>query len=398
MERLLSGAPVSVPKEFNRANENAHRNYIEGELADTYRKSSNVVIPYGFNLGFNGTNGEQVVLVYESGVFKINIDGATVVSFATTAALTALTAAYQAADTTLQSNITSEASTRASADSTLASSITSLTSAYQSADTTLQANITSEASTRASADTAIASSVTSLTATVGTNTANITTNAAAIATVDGKLSASYGLTVDANGRIASMKLLSNGTTSSVKFTASTFSIYDGSSDVAMFEVAGGSAYVAGSKVRTESMTANSVTVADDDETDAGVNVGSSWVSVASVDLTTVDAASRALVMFSAYIESSADGSLMDARIKRDSTVIWGPKSIAGDPPTLDFETPVDGNVSYTPPFAGMVSFFDTDVPGSAATYTYSVELRVAGSVSSPWVASFRRMFGMAFKR
>ena len=175
MERVLS-APVAAPKEFNRANENAHRNYIEGELADTYRKSQNLVVPYGKTLNFAGVNGELVTLgLNGSGQFTISIDGAAAFALASNAALTTLTGRV----------------------------------------TTAEGEI----------DTAQAA---------------IITNAAAITTVDGKLTASYGLTVDVNGRIASMKLLSNGTTSSVKFTASTFSIYDdSSSDVAPFEVSGG---------------------------------------------------------------------------------------------------------------------------------------------------------------
>lgn len=151
-------------------------------------------------------------------------------------------------------------------------------------------------------------------------------------------------------------------------------------------------------VGTSQISSGAVTGADDDETDAGQNVGSSWVAVADCSLTTIDAASRALIMFSAYIESSTDGSLMEARIKRDSTVIWGPKSIAGDPPEFSETFEDEGLIEYRPMFNGMVSFFDTDVPGAAATYTYTVELRVAGSVTTPWVASYRRMFGMIFKR
>jgi trimeric autotransporter adhesin len=59
------------------------------------------------------------------------------------------------ADTTLQSNITSEASTRASADTTLQSNIDAEETARQSADSTLQTNITDEATARASADTTL---------------------------------------------------------------------------------------------------------------------------------------------------------------------------------------------------------------------------------------------------
>jgi len=159
----------------------------------------------------------------------------------------------------------------------------------------------------------------------------------------------------------------------------------------------GDVIVTGSLTATQ-ISANAITTADEAETDGGTNVGSSWVQVAAIDLTTVDAGSRAMLMFSAYIDSSGDGSLMEAQIKRGSTVIWGPKSIAGDGPTLNFETSETGAISYTPTYSGMVSFFDTDVPASASSFNYKVELRVSGSVSSPWVATYKRMFGLIFKR
>ena len=62
-----------------------------------------------------------------------------------------------AAEATLQSNIDSEASSRASADTTLQSNITAEASSRASADSTLQGNIDSEASSRTSADSAIQS-------------------------------------------------------------------------------------------------------------------------------------------------------------------------------------------------------------------------------------------------
>jgi len=63
------------------------------------------------------------------------------------------------ADTTLQSNIDSEASSRASADTTLQSNIDAEETARQSADSTLQTNINDEASARASADTTLQSNI-----------------------------------------------------------------------------------------------------------------------------------------------------------------------------------------------------------------------------------------------
>lgn len=91
-------------------------------------------------------------------------------------------------------------------------------------------------------------------------TASVTTNASAIATVDGKLSASYGLTVDANGRIASMKLLSDGTTSSVKFTASTFQIFNNTTDEAPFEVVSGVVKIKSANVGTLNVGSGGLTI------------------------------------------------------------------------------------------------------------------------------------------
>lgn len=77
----------------------------------------------------------------------------------TKSAIAVETTRAEAAEATLQTNIDSEASTRASADSTLQSNIDSEASSRASADTTLQSNIDSEASSRASADTALQSAV-----------------------------------------------------------------------------------------------------------------------------------------------------------------------------------------------------------------------------------------------
>jgi hypothetical protein len=66
--------------------------------------------------------------------------------------------------------ISTESTTRATADSALASSITSLTSTVNTNNSTLQANITSEATTRANADTALATRATALESTVNSGT------------------------------------------------------------------------------------------------------------------------------------------------------------------------------------------------------------------------------------
>jgi hypothetical protein len=82
----------------------------------------------------------------------------------------------------------------------------------------------------ASENLASAQSVTDLTATVTQNnttlSAGVSTNQSAIATVDGKLTASYGLNVTAGNAISGMTLLADGATnlSEIKFVADKFSI------------------------------------------------------------------------------------------------------------------------------------------------------------------------------
>jgi hypothetical protein len=77
----------------------------------------------------------------------------------TKSAIAVETTRATAAEATLQTNINSEASTRASADTTLQSNIDSEASSRASADSTLQGNIDTEASSRASADTALQSEI-----------------------------------------------------------------------------------------------------------------------------------------------------------------------------------------------------------------------------------------------
>jgi hypothetical protein len=363
---ILSAPPVITPKKFYDAqNEATFREEVRRKLDGSYDRRSNLTVPFGKKLSFTSAQGQVISFGYNTdGQFTIQQGASTPFGLANISYVSSvqsglsgsiatvsstLTAAYQAADTTLQANITNEATARATADSAeattrasadatltssistvsasvttettarvngdnaLASQITTLTTNYQTADTTLQANITSEATARSSADSALATRASALEATVDTPTtgllARVTTTESAIATntsaistvssevvaarsgeaslvarigtvntaavnaagaaataqsevtaarqgeasltakvtqlasatstVDGKLSASYALTVDGGGRIASMKLLSNGSTSSVKFTADTFQVFNGSTDVAPFVVEGG---------------------------------------------------------------------------------------------------------------------------------------------------------------
>lgn len=100
-----------------------------------------------------------------------------------------------------------------------------------------------EITTYVDANSATSSKVQTLEATVGDENgglvSSVTTNQQAIATVDGKLTASYGLQVDAGGNIASMRLFADENSSEIRFNADAFKIWNGTAAEAPFEVSGG---------------------------------------------------------------------------------------------------------------------------------------------------------------
>ena len=103
----------------------------------------------------------------------------------------------------------------------------------------ISAAVQTEAQARASADQAEALARTQLAAKVGENTAAIQTNASAIATVDGKVEATYSIGVDANGRIAGFKLGSDGEISEMVFLANAFYFanpVDGGDPIPLFTI------------------------------------------------------------------------------------------------------------------------------------------------------------------
>ena len=121
--------------------------------------------------------------------------------------------------------VSNETSARISADQTLTTNVASNTSLISTNATA----ISTETSTRASA-------ITALTSTVNGNAASITTNASTIADVDGNVSGSYGVTVDANGSIAGLQLLTDGSASSIKFAADQFKFTNGAGTLTPFSI------------------------------------------------------------------------------------------------------------------------------------------------------------------
>jgi len=126
--------------------------------------------------------------------------------------------------------------------STYVDSDLAVTSTFNSINTQVGNNaaaIQTESTARADADSAISQLITTLTATVDGNTANVSTNANAIVDINGNLEASYGIETDVNGNVASLRLMSDGTTSEIAFRSDTFKIYNGTSTETIFSLDAG---------------------------------------------------------------------------------------------------------------------------------------------------------------
>jgi hypothetical protein len=149
---------------------------------------------------------------------------------------------------TVSTNLTAETSARIAADGGLQDDIDGLQT-----DVNTRATITQLNTVETSLTGSIATVSTNLTAETNNRIAAVSSVSSAVSTVDGKLNASYGLTVDGNGRIASMKLLSNGSTSEIAFTADSFKIFNGTSNQAVFTASGGNIFINGSIITTGSV-------------------------------------------------------------------------------------------------------------------------------------------------
>ena len=177
-------------------------------------------------------------------------------------------------------SIISEATTRSTADTALASLVTTLTATVTTGDSTNAASIIAEATARAAADTAEATAretvAASLTTEVSDREAAITTVAASVTTeatarvaADNTLLAKYGVTLNSNGYVTGFSQNNDGTTGTFKILADKFTIIDpsdsaGEAGTQVFDIENGvvtmgSAHIGNLSIGTGKITDNAVT-------------------------------------------------------------------------------------------------------------------------------------------
>ena len=161
-------------------------------------------------------------------------------------------------------SIISEATTRSTADTALASLVTTLAATVTTGDSTNAAAITTEATARADADSAeataretvaasVVTEVSDREAAITTVAASVTTEATARADADTTLLAKYGVTLNSNGYVTGFSQNNDGTTGTFKILADKFTIVDpsdsaGEAGTQVFDITGGVVTINGSLV------------------------------------------------------------------------------------------------------------------------------------------------------
>ena len=183
---------------------------------------------------------------------------------ATDKALTELRTSTNAQFGTVNSRIDTLQTNLATTDKALASLDTKL----QTQINTNKAGIAENKTAIVTTNSAMASMNTSLQAQIDGNKASIQTISQAQVGTDGKVSAIYGLKVDANGKVAGMTLGATDKGSTVDFLTDTFRIASSTNGVAQtaFEVRNGTTYIRNAmigdltsqQIRTGSLTGNEI--------------------------------------------------------------------------------------------------------------------------------------------
>jgi hypothetical protein len=235
--------------------------------------------------------------------------------------------------------------------------------------------------------------------------AQVSEQATAIADIEGNLSASYALTVDANGRIAQMRLLSDGTTSSVAFTADVFKIYDGSSDIAPFSVSGGVVTMQNVEINGNLMingTVNTDQLASGAVTNSGVSqntasaslTSGSYVEVIDLDFTSVGIGVEIRASCDVEVGAFTPGApsaKIEWELRRGTTVL---KSGSTNGAT---ETTTPGGLTYNT-VRGTVVVDYNDLP-SSGTYNYNLRIQVTNGGGTPTQSATNRFISAReFKR
>ena len=315
-------------------------------------------------------------------------------------------------NTALKARIASEESARATNDNALASRATALEATVNNATTGVAATaarVATEETARASGDSALASQINTVSTTVNGNTASINTLQSSV----NGLRVRYGVTLDVNGFVTGFAQNNDGATGTFDVLASTFRVsVPGQTPRTVFGVdatgvfmsgnvrVDGNLVVAGSVSSTQ-LAQGAATTGASGYTEAGLNLTSTYQTVASCSLTMTGGAAK--VDFCALIngKASGSGSPIYVRLLRNGTPIRESilVQLPGENTVFVAGGGVGGDsVTLTYPISGSFPMFMVDTAGATGDVTYTVQLRHTGVDIDYASAAHRQIAATEFRR
>lgn len=300
---------------------------------------------------------------------------ATAISAETTAR-NALTARV----TSAEGAITNEATVRANADTAITNTVTALTART----TTAEAAIANESTVRANAITAEANARSALAARVGSTESSITTQAGVLATVLGRTSAFWEVTAVAGGR-AKLRVYADANSG-------------GGVDIEGDVRISGNLLVGGS-VNSAQLAANAATAGSSGYVETGVNLTSTWQTVAECTVPMTGGAAK--VDFCALINGKSQGSGSNIRVRllRGGTLVR--ESILCNLPGENTQYAGDFGefaVTTTYPISGSFPMFLVDTAGATGNVTYTIQL-MADAINTQYASAAHRQIAVTeFRR
>jgi hypothetical protein len=179
----------------------------------------------------------------------------------------------------------------------------------------------------------MASRLSTISASIGDNTAAIESVSEVVADIEGNLVATWGVTLDVNGRVSGIKLQEVGgggtAVSTLDFLADYIRFYNGTTDQPVFEIRGGNLYLSGDLVQSDSLeTGSTVRITADQSIGSSVTIpsrsgspGYALIKTMDFEVDRTDSKFTVIVSF-AYESTNSNVSFVWMKIGQDAP-IWG---------------------------------------------------------------------------
>lgn len=227
---------------------------------------------------------------------------------------------------------------------------------------TINGSISSEATLRVSGDGANATLINNVNLRVNDNVIDISNLVSADLDINGRMTGRWGVTIDINGSVAGVQLMSQGgggtTISSFIVRADRFAVYTSGSAIAAFEVVGSAAYTAGNLIRTASVIDNAISTLISAYTAGSITINAGEQTLQTISFTSTG---KPLKIQASTSPATRSNDFSRHRLYRDGTLLIDVPGFTSSCMTITI----------------------TDSPAAGA-YTYTLRSLKEGSGDHPW--------------